>query len=275
MKIMKKIAAAALASAALFAFVGCAGGDDPNEMISGSGKNYSIDYTNDTNDTSRGYKETVYKHSGAAVQLDFLNVSADTVKAGMLGFIFDLEEKDGKRSFDIIGVRTLDANGKLGYYISRFENITDIQAANFGASATAADGEPKEIVYKTVDTSAEGTKAGSTVTVYAFSRLVKMDEAGKDSKNISYAAGDCVYEVYLLTNEIDKLNGEGNPLDKDGNVIALDPAKRLATIATSYKNPSTDGQNKLAVYANVYSGKTLAGKWTYRGDYKEVGVDEN
>ena len=71
MKIMKKIAAVTIAAAALFAFAGCSDDEDPNEMITGSNKNYEIDYTNTTEEISRGYHSTAYKHAGAAVQLDF------------------------------------------------------------------------------------------------------------------------------------------------------------------------------------------------------------
>ena len=133
MKIMKKIAAVTIAAAALFAFAGCSDADDPNEMITGSNKNYEIDYTNTTEETSRGYHSTAYKHAGAAVQLDFLNVNKDTKEAGVMGLIFDLEEKDGVKSFNVIGVRTADTEGGLGYYVSRFENVKDIQDENFGA----------------------------------------------------------------------------------------------------------------------------------------------
>ena len=91
MKIMKKIAAVTIAAAALFAFAGCSDADDPNEMITGSNKNYEIDYTNTTEVISRGYHSTAYQHAGAAVQLDFENVSKNA-DAGVMGLIFDLEE---------------------------------------------------------------------------------------------------------------------------------------------------------------------------------------
>ena len=110
MKIMKKIAAVTIAAAALFAFAGCSDADDPNEMITGSNKNYEIDYTNTTKEISRGYHSTAYKHAGAAVQLDFENAS-NTVEGGVMGLIFDLEEKDGAKSFNVIGVRTADTEG--------------------------------------------------------------------------------------------------------------------------------------------------------------------
>ena len=107
MKILKNIAVAALAGAMVFGLVSCgAGDDDPNNMINGSNKVYTIDYTNESKDVSRGYNTTAYKHAGAAVQLDFENAS-NTVGGGVMGLIFDLEEKDGAKSFNVIGVKTI------------------------------------------------------------------------------------------------------------------------------------------------------------------------
>ena len=146
MKIMKKIAVAVFAGAMVFGLASCggAGDDDPNKMIKGSNKVYTIDYTSETEENSRGYNATAYKHAGAAVQLDFENVS-NTFNGGVMGLIFDLEEKDGVKSFNIIGVKANDANGGLGYYVSRFENVTDIQAVNFGTDLK--ENPAKEIKY--------------------------------------------------------------------------------------------------------------------------------
>ena len=264
MKIMKKIAAITIAAAALFAFAGCSDADDPNEMITGSNKNYEIDYTNTTEEISRGYHSTAYKHAGAAVQLDFENVSKN-VNAGVMGLIFDLEEKDGVKSFNVIGVKTNNANGELGYYVSRFENVTDIQAENFGTKLK--ENPAKETVYVTAFAKANGVKNAEkdTITVYAYA-IEKLNTATQKYE----------YEVYLLyaDTQIGKLDKDGNLVTEDGKAIDLSGVEPVATIPTEYTG-SQPTQKKLAVYANVYDGKTLKGTWTYRGDYKEVGVDED
>ena len=271
MKIMKKIAAVTIAAAALFAFAGCSDADDPNEMITGSNKNYEIDYTNTTEEISRGYHSTAYKHAGAAVQLDFLNVNKDTKEAGVMGLIFDLEEKDGVKSFNVIGVKTTDTEGGLGYYVSRFENVTDIQAENFGTKL--AENPAKETEYVKVFKTAKGEKGtDNKVTVYAYAIEKKAEAAGTDSANKSYKANEYIYKVYLIKNNVAKLDKDGNLVDEEGNSVALDDSDCVATIATGYTKLT---ENKLAVYANVYGNKTLKGTWTYRGDYKEVGVDED
>ena len=276
MKIMKKIAAVTIAAAALFAFAGCSEDDDPNEMITGSNSKYEIDYTNTTEVTSRGYHSTAYKHAGAAVQLDFENVSKNA-DAGVMGLIFDLEEKDGVKSFNVIGVKTNNADGELGYYVSRFENVTDIQAENFGTKLK--ENPAKETVYapKAGGTfgKANGVKNAEkddTITVYAYAIEKKAEAAGTDSANKSYKANEYIYEVYLINNKVAKLDGNGNLVDEEGKSVALADSNCVATIATGYTSLE---QKKLAVYANVYKGKTLKGTWTYRGDYKEVGVDED
>ena len=282
MKIMKKIAAVTIAAAALFAFAGCSDADDPNEMITGSNKNYEIDYTNTTEEISRGYHSTAYKHAGAAVQLDFENVSKN-VNAGVMGLIFDLEEKDGVKSFNVIGVKTNNANGALGFYVSRFENVKDIQDENFGAwkktdeKGNEIKGPATETVYApksgTFGT-AQGVKDAEkdTITVYAYAIEKKVEAAGKDSANKDYAAGEYIYEVYLINDTVANLDADGKLVDENKNAIILSDTSPVATIATGYTKLT---QNKLAVYANVYGNKTLKGTWTYRGDYKEVGVDED
>ncbi|MCI7546485.1 MAG: hypothetical protein MSA96_06860 [Treponema porcinum] len=264
MKIMKKIAAVTIAAAALFAFAGCSDADDPNEMITGSNKNYEIDYTNTTKDVSRGYHSTAYNHAGAAVQLDFENVSKN-VNAGVMGLIFDLEEKDGVKSFNVIGVKTNNANGELGYYVSRFENVTDIQAENFGTKLK--ENPAKETVYVTAFAKADGVKNAEkdTITVYAYA----IEKLNTDTQKYEYK----VYLLYADT-QIGKLDKDGNLVAEDGTPIDLSGVKPVATIPTEYTG-SQPTQKKLAVYANVYGEKTLKGTWTYRGDYKEVGVDED
>ena len=262
MKIMKKIAAVTIAAAALFAFAGCSEDDDPNEMITGSNKKYEIDYTNTTEEISRGYHSTAYKHAGAAVQLDFLNVNKDTKEAGVMGLIFDLEEKDGLKSFNVIGVRTADTEGGLDYYVSRFDNVTDIQADNFGTKL--AENPAKETEYVKAFAKAQGEKGtDSKVTVYAYA-IEKLNEATQKYE----------YKVYLLNDKVGKLDSDGNLVTEDGKAIDLSGVEPVATIPTEYTG-SQPTQKRLAVYANVYGEKTLKGTWTYRGSYKEVGVDED
>lgn len=263
-------------TAAVIGLVSCgAGDDDPNNMIKGSNKVYTIDYPNETEVLSRGYHSTAYKHAGAAVQLDFENVS-ENANGGVMGLIFDLAEKDKVRSFNVIGVKTNDANGNLGYYVSRFENVTDIQADNFGTKlnenpATETVYAPKSGTFGSAQ-GVKSTEKDDTITVYAYAIEKKAGAAGKDSANKDYAQDEYIYKVYLINNKVAKLDKNGDLIDEDGNSVELADSDCVATIATGYTELT---QKNLAVYANVYEKKALKGKWTYRGDYKEVGVDED
>lgn len=284
MKLSKVLLSSAVAAALVFGFAGCkTDEDDPNNMIAGSGKNYSIAYTNEDSKISRGYVPTSFAHAGAAVQIDFTDLTTDTAKSGVMGLIFDLDsDKDGKRSFDVIGVRASDNKGGVEYYISRFTGVTDIQDENFGAYE---GGPATEIEYVPAFKSTKGLNSDGKTTVYAYAIQKKVTEDGKDSKGLAYKANEFVYKVYLLTNKIAKLDSQGNLINDNGQAVVLDDSDCLATIATGYKSLT---QKKLSVYANVYptaankaenvksSGcGTLTGKWTFRGDYKEVGIDEN
>ena len=251
MKIMKKIAVAVFAGAMVFGLASCgAGDDDPNNMINGSNKVYTIDYTNESKDISRGYHPTAYKHAGAAVQLDFENAS-NTVEGGVMGLIFDLEEKDGAKSFNIIGVKTTNASGSLGYYVSRFENVTDIQADNFGTKLKENPAKETPYAPKTGGTfgKANGVKNAEkdTITVYAYA-IEKFNTATQKYE----------YKVYLLNDKVGKLDSDGNLVTEDGKAIDLSGVEPVATIPTEYTG-SQPTQKKLASNANVYGEKTLKG----------------
>ena len=290
---LSKILLTTVAAAAVIGLTSCGSGDDdPNKMIKGSNSKYSIDYTNDSTKISRGYCDTYYNHAGAAVQFTFENQSTKTAGSGVMGLIFDLAgSKKETRSFDVVGVKTVDGSNKLQYYISRYTGVVDIQDDNFGAykkgeNGHTEDGPATEIVYEKAFQDAEGKKDGDTVTVTAYAIQKKMEQAGKDTKNIDYAAGEWVYKVYLLNNDIKKLDKDGNLIDKDGKKVELEEKYCLATIATGYTGDKPT-QNKLAVYANVYPSEreagdegitgcgTLTGTWTFHGDYYACDVEED
>ncbi len=290
---LSKILLTTVAAAAVIGLTSCGSGDDdPNNMIKGSNSKYSIDYTNDSTKISRGYRDTTYKHAGAAVQFTFENQSAETAGSGVMGLIFDLAgSKKTTRSFDVVGVKTDGDTGALKYYISRFTGVKDIQDDNFGAykkgeNGHTEDGPATEIVYKEAFQNATGTQDGDTVTVTAYAIQKKMDAKGTDTKGTAYAEGEWVYKVYLLKNEIKKLDKDGNLIDKNGSKVELEEGDCLATIATDYTGDKPT-QNKLAVYANVYPSEreagdegitgcgTLTGTWTFHGDYKACDVEED
>lgn len=264
MKFSKIILGSAILAMAM-GFVSCSDDDDPYNMISGSNNHYSINYTNDTDQIQRGISSTAFKHAGATLKVSFDTVNStytggsESDRAGVMGVIFDLEEAEGKKNFYVIGMRSVGKNETSGkkdnaieYYISKFENITDLQAVNFGATKTASDGEPKETVV--VDTwakaSAWNTDGVDSILVYI------AQESGED---LQYD-----YKVYLLD--------PSTELDSNGVPTAdLSKTTAAATIDVNYPDST---QKKLSVYANVYGNQTLVGNWDYQGTYKQVSLEE-
>ncbi len=128
----------AVAAALVFGFAGCASDEDEHGILNVSGDTASIDYTNESDVTYRGFKTLKTKHTEATavIKLNTKNAEADTssddlAKAGVFGFVFDLDstktkDLDGKKvknySFSAVSVRYYNDN--LEAYVSRFENIS-------------------------------------------------------------------------------------------------------------------------------------------------------
>lgn len=266
MKFSKIILGSAILAMAM-GFVSCSDDDDPYNMISGSNNHYSINHTNDTDQVQRGISSTVFKHAGGTLKVSFDTVNSTYTggsgkqRAGIMGVIFDLDEVDGKKNFYVIGMRSVGKNETPGkkenaieYYISKFENITDLQAVNFGAPDTTVEpeaGEPKETVVVGTwgKASAWNTKGVDSVLVYI------AQEQGTDS--------NYDYNVYLLDPSTE-LDSNGVPTNLSGTTAA-------ATIDVNYPKLT---QKKLSVYANVYGNQTLVGNWDYQGTYKQVSLEE-
>ena len=255
MKMTKVLFGAAILGL-VFGFASCKQDDDPNDMISGSNNNYPLEYTNDGSDVSRGYNTSTLKHAGALVEIKFTEVSGN---GGIMGFIFDYEQTNKKSTFDVIGVRHDGA-----YYISKFEDIVDLQAQNFGAKTTAADGEPKEteiVAWSNTSPKKLANWDSSTKTAYLW--IVQSEDGSQ-------------YDVYNLTSDMAnavevKDANKGKLVYKDttkGDVVLPTP---LGTIATGY---TAQTQKKYGVYANVYNKSTVKGTWKLLGSYLEANVIE-
>lgn len=271
MKFSKIILGSAILAMAM-SFVSCSDDDDPYNMISGSNNHYSINHTNDTDQVQRGISSTVFKHAGGTLKVSFDTVNSTYTggsskqRAGIMGVIFDLDEVEGKKNFYVIGMRSVGKNETPGkkekaieYYISKFENITDLQAVNFGAPDPAANGyvepeagEPKEtvVVGTWSNASAWNTDGVDSILVYI------AQEPDEDSQYD--------YNVYLLDPSTE-LDSNGVPT---ASLAEITPAK---TIDVNYPELT---QKKLSVYANVYGNQTLVGNWDYQGTYKQVSLEE-
>jgi hypothetical protein len=282
MKFSKVLLSSAVLAAAAVGFMGCADDDDPYEMIERvDSKNYTIDHTNeDAGVIHRGFRSTKLEHAGGTVVITFENAK-ENLKSGVMGFVFDRQKNTKNsegRDFYVVGLRTLAASSSntLGAYISRFENVTDMQAYNFGAPVdlTADDSFGSE--GDGTNGSTKGAKEKLIVDIDGVKYSGGYDSAEDTVSVMVYVAqsesGD--FTVYLLP--------AATETDSDGVPESLESAVKVADITTDYE---TTTENDLGVYANVYPSKGadgyagttgsgyLKGSWVFNGTYKESSVE--
>lgn len=274
MKVSKmfKIGVAALLAASM-CFVACKKEDDDDEngMISGSNNNYTLSYDNSAAaTTSRGYVATKNAHLGALCQIT-LN-SGYSGSGAAMGYIWDLASTDASasaeevaravsekpRNFCIVGFGYKTSAGKFSPYVSRYTNVYDIQASNFGTDGVTVNGvtqKAAEKVYidlgtKFLTAQADGSYV-MTANVY--------EEKGTDNKT----TGGYIVDIY---------NGA---VTKD----TLESATKLATATIpaadlGYAEAKKATQRQGAVYANVYAKSKASGSWKYLDTYSADEVVE-
>ena len=281
MKMVKKILLGLAAGAAVLSLVSCGlKDDDPEGAITGSGSSYKVNYTNPSTtaqDYYRAYNTTSLKHSGALVKVTFDDPSA--CKSSKMGLIFDLKDSvnenaaKGARDFFIIGIGTNEL------YVSKFENIVDIQAKNFGAttSADATAGKAKETEYIKLTGSnfnlSSATNDDGSISLYVYCKANKDGEykfallAGEPTDSSEKMKIDDI-DIDNLPNGVTKLSlpavVSGSGCTKSNNVGTI------ANAVAAVDDDSQIVQNKLAVYAMIDASSTLTGSWKFCGTYKEA-----
>ena len=276
MKLSKILMSGALVAALAFGVMGCKAEDDDDELkaLSGSNNDYSVDFKNEGNDVYRAYHTTTFKHAGALCQV---TMNTSNGGKGAMGYIWDLEsnstraEKEPRRFF-IVGFNyDYTEKGKVAYYVSRYSNVTDIEAKNFGATSNGAAekvyvelNNTTNVCTPTIDTNGDLTM---TFDVYEDGEFT-VDENGK-KKYTSYNGG-FVVDIY---------NGKIETADlKTANKVK---SVKIPAADVGYKTAESDvtkpicNQKQGAVYVNVYQGYTLKGKWYYADTYKAAEVVED
>ena len=265
----------ALVTALAFGVMGCKAEDDDDELkaLSGSNNDYSVDFKNEGNDVYRAYHTTTFKHAGALCQV---TMNTSNGGKGAMGYIWDLEsnstraEKEPRRFF-IVGFNyDHTAKDKVAYYVSRYSNVTDIEAINFGAPSNGAEEEEyiklnaTNVCVPTIDANGDLTM---TFDVYEDGEFT-FDENGK-KKYTSYNGG-FVVDIY---------NGKIETADlKTANKVK---SVKIPAADVGYRTAESDvtkpicNQKQGAVYVNVYQGYTLKGKWYYADTYKAAEVVED
>ena len=274
MKISKllKVGAFALLAASL-CFVGCKkeDDDDENEMISGSNNNYTLSYDNSASSaTSRGYVTTKNNHLGALCQIT-LNKGYSGSGAAM-GYIWDISSTDASasaeelaravsekpRSFCIVGFGYKTSAGKFSPYVSRYTNVYDIQASNFGTDGVTVNGATQ--------------KAVENVYLELGNKFLTADSNGNYVMTVN---------VYEEKDNNEKTTG-GYVVDIYNGAVAkadLESATKLATTTISaadlgYATAAKATQRQGAVYANVYANSKASGSWKYLDTYSADEVVE-
>jgi len=244
-------------------------------------KNYSINYTNSSStDIYRCWNTTTFKHEGELVKI-VINNQSSASHDGVMGFVWDLcQSKDaatvtegttttspaitekGYRNFFVVGFQWYA--GTPRYYVSKYFNVTDLQADNFGSSTTVTTHkagitatEPREIAVKgwTNLTTGPDIANDNSVTVWLdIYPVFENSTYGADIANhTDTATGSYVVDIY-----------DADPTDESVTANRLD----TVTIAPSVTGYSAEpSQNTLAVYANVQPSKTLNGTWYLGQDY--------
>ena len=266
MKMVKKLLLGLVAVAAVISLTGCMPKDDDDNAIKkGIGK-FSIDYTYekaaDGEDNYRAYRPTSLKHAGALVKLVF-KADGDPEKS-KLGVIFGLQEtkKDGvkTRDFNIIG---LAENGQ--YYVSSMYNIVDIQEYNFGATTTAAAGEPKE-------------KEWIPITGGSSNLSLEKDDSGNTYAYVWYQAdksGNYKWAILDMTDDQAKAWKKLSNDDKAaGNVPEATKVYKSGTITGAFAAADKEPKYPISIYAMVKDGKHLKGEWIMSGYYLEAEEEE-
>ncbi len=268
---------ATAAVALVFGFASCKEEDDANEMIEGSGSNYTIAYTNGSSETSRGYVSTKTGHDGALVKFTFNSSSTD---GGVLGVIWDYNENSTtkKRTFWVLGLPVNRTSNKIEYYVSKYYNVSDINAQNFGVATTAS---------KTTVAELDSLRAAGTACEYDKTAGFKNTGVSTSTSVVSIWAD--IYPTLKDTANAHVAGTEDSRNDYTGGFTVKlykeDPAadtsaQAIATIDipvndTEYETVSDLNDKKYAVYANVYGNKSLNGAWTLQKDYHASEVIED
>lgn len=270
MKMVKKILLGLAAGAIVLGFAGCKQVDDEKGAISGSGNNYSVDFTQDDTDSYRAYKSTSMKHAGALVKITFEAPVAGNYSK--MGVIFDLQKnKDDSeaKDFYIIGLAGTTADN---FYVSKFTNVTKLQADNFGTKLADNPAAENVIFDKSkgngVGSITRPTLVDGNVSYYVYYKAFK--DAGEDATTGYYEWAVFNYNDTQAEAAKQLMKGEDASIATlsalgSGTCLKSGTIPDIALTATK-----AVPQNQIAVYAKIDAGKTLKGTWTFLDMYKEA-----
>ena len=288
MKMVKKILLGTVAVAAILSIASCkrevAGNSDMIQVNAASSK-ASIDYTNETDDISRGWKSLETKHTDAICKISSTISGTDT--NGVMGYVFDLkDETDGTVSFSLAAIRFVpSASGApaLHGYVESYKNVDKSTLEN-GAGFKKADGtdaKPTEAVW---------TQSLSTTPNSKFGKVLRQSSDMIEAYNGTTKTATIWVELVANTG-VTNSKREGTPGTYTVNFYTKDPGRSVsgnnisysdnpvvsafatATIAKNNVNTAfttTLPETEQGFYATVYAGQTLKGEWKFDAIKKEA-----
>jgi hypothetical protein len=298
MKLSKKVLAAMSAAtlimtAGIFTSCGTEEADDENGMISGSNNDYTLSYDNSASTTtSRAYVPTKNKHRGALCQIT-LN-KFDSGSGAAMGLIWDLSSEDAAASAEDVARAVSEkprnlciaafANfgGTYKAYVSRYTNVYDIQAENFGTEdkgGVTVNGTKKYAVEKEYIKSSDNKaltaddNGNYVMTVNVYEETTEKAVDGSDETETWYTGGYVVDIYNGLVTKAD-LESETPPSKLATTTISAEDLGYEESKKTLVGGHAVD-QKQCAVYANVYSKSAASGTWKYLDTYTADEVVED
>ncbi len=262
MKMVKKILLGLTASAAVLAFVGCKTVDDEEGAIQGKNNDYSVTYENtDTENNYRAYKSTNLKHAGGLVKVTF--DEPDDNNFSKMGVLFDLHDNAANpdaKDFFIIG---LAGSSTYNFYVSKFTNVTDLQADNFGTELASNPAVETEYVSYGAAITQPAAAADGSISYYVY---FKANTNGSYDWAVLNATDALVADCEITADT------SINDLPTGGSILTYknSTTKVMGQIPAPTPALTAVPQNQLAVYINVIKTKTLKGKWKFLDMYKEA-----
>ena len=302
MKMVKKILLGTLAVAAILSFASCQREEAGNSSIidiNGASSSGSVDYTNDGDTTTRGFKTLLTQHLDAICHIEYtvtdLVQGKGQIATGTMGYIFNVvkNEDTNKYSFTIAGLRHNQENNTIEAYVETFK---DVAADSLEASLTG--GHPATGSGTYVDS---GSSSGWGFQLVSATTLANYLNAQSTEPKKLDVWIDVVANGKATTNAENWPTNRNNDNDTEGSYtvrfftedpernsseltynLAYNSVSPIKTVTVpvadtnaKYEQSATDKklsnmQTDCGFYANVYAGQTLKGKWELKQIKKEA-----
>ena len=288
MKMVKKILLGLAAGTLVLGFAGCkpevAGNED---LIKISGKSGSIDYTNDSDDTTRGFKTLKTKHLDAICHIettvtDLVDKTVNNskmVSSGTMGYIFNVvkNEEENTYNFSIAGVRYVTGKN-VQAYVESFKDvpadelekgIDDYSENKCGETYTGFGFEllsESEVNTVLSNQSSEPKKLELWIDLVANGKANKNDTKYPKGRGDDLSAGTYTVSFYKGNPERKSTSGSYDLTYNESKkseyfIKSLNVPSNFVNAAYNAEKGLTSMQSDVGFYANVYAGQTLKGKW--------------